>query len=296
MSGSPSTTDASTPTAKTPAITHSATLTVPHFTPPSGCLDLANIWYEEAPCSLSTGWFFKATTKPQPRCNYFNLNHGFEYNSTIISTDTCLPGSLHAATQCPEYYTPVGTRVTERGTMTSQEIFCCPTTYNFYYDVATLTDQGGSSASLFFTECVASSPSFPGRAPWTLTVSETVSEWAEGSIFKMTKTSRTREFDPKDDVLLAPAVTISFVIDTDGKTCAPDCEHPWTGGLWPMPPPTYTSPPSGSDSSYGMQGLVVFIGTMSAVGFVIFVAFGWCCFRTWKRTRMERETSLELVQ
>ncbi|KAM5363439.1 hypothetical protein ACJZ2D_012006 [Fusarium nematophilum] len=279
MASTPFSTDDASTTKTSPA-THTTTLSIPHFTPPKGCLDPTHIWYLEGECSI------KQTSGGNGQsCDFFALD----------PPQTCFPESLHAATRCPEYYTAVDTRDMEvtaigGGVMTSRGIKCCPTTYDFHDREATFTDHGGNAALPWESNCIASSPSFNGRAPWTLAVSE----WTQlsfSSTTGRTHVPKTREFDPRTDTLLASPVTISFVIDADGKTCAPDCDNPYTGGQWPMPKPR-------QDEYSGLPGVLISIIVPSVLGGLIIVGCGcgWWVRSRRNKKRMERLAAWELAR
>lgn len=163
--------------------------------------------------------------------------------------------------------------------------------HDFYYGRVTLKDQGGGIASLDGTTCIASSPAFTGNAPWTLTVSK----WTTGTLFDTSRVARTVTFDPETDFLLAPAVTVSFEIDPEGKTCAPDCDDPWTGGSWPLPPQP-SAPNETTPSSSSVKGLekLAYGGIIagSIIGFLI-VCCGICCCCMKVRRSRKRSSAVD---
>ncbi|KAF4471761.1 hypothetical protein FALBO_1321 [Fusarium albosuccineum] len=232
-------------------ITSPAQLSYPHFTPPPDCLNSTNIWLTEDSC-FSSSASVPYISRVSHTCKFFGL----------YPDNSCFPDIFHAATQCPEEYTSVDRTGFVDGDRTSRELICCPTTHNFGYGIVTLEDHRGSPASLESSTCIASMPPFSGRAPWTLTVSS----WSTTSssyTIKSTPVIRTVVFDGMTHLLMAQPVTISYVVDGNGKTCAPDCYSPWTGGEWPMPEPTHenpigTSEPAPDDSGLGQ--IPIFIG------------------------------------
>lgn len=114
----------------TSLITSSASLIIPYFTAPPGCLDTTNIWLENRWCFSGSG----IGGSPQT-CSYFNLDYfGLGYNTNILPDKTCKPGDSHdyPATQCPSAYAAVATVNRKyvgynRRTGTRRTIFCCPT-------------------------------------------------------------------------------------------------------------------------------------------------------------------------
>ncbi|KAM5346313.1 hypothetical protein ACJ41O_009318 [Fusarium nematophilum] len=272
-----------TPTPTTLAhstITSRATVKVPHYTPPAGCLASTNIFYDDTLCSWGDG---VGKNKPADQtCNYFLLG---DYDPEA----DCLPGPLHVATQCPERYTAAHTVDENDGGVTSREVICCPTTYDFYYGAASLRDQRGSSASFGFTSCIASSPSFSGRPPWTLDISY----WSTTTHGADAAAPTEVTFDPETDVLMASAATIGYVIDKDGSTCVPNCESPYTGGQWPVPEPTHpssTPPPNDSPLRGAESTIGVIVGV---IGGVFLLAVG-CC--VWGRRRTNRKMRMAAAQ
>ncbi|KAM0421056.1 hypothetical protein ACHAPT_011127 [Fusarium lateritium] len=101
-------------------------------------------------------------------------------------------------------------------------------------------------------------------------------------------------FDPKTDILVASAISIDYVIN-GSSTCVPDCDRPYTGGEWPMPPPPSTdgpAPPPVNDSN--LQGYAEFVfGIIGAVLGVFVLCVGGC---TWICVRRRRKRRRALAQ
>ncbi|KPM42247.1 hypothetical protein AK830_g4357 [Neonectria ditissima] len=264
------------------SITSRATVRVPHYTPPAGCLASTNIFYQDALCSWGTG---VGKNKPtEYTCNFFALG---DYDPE----SNCLPGPYHIATQCPEHYAAARTDDETVGAMTSREVICCPTTYDFYYGAVPLRDQRGSSASFGFGLCIASSPTFSGRPPWTLDISY----WSTTTLGAEAAAPTEVIFDPETDVLMASAATIRYVVDKDKSTCVPDCESPYTGGQWPVPAPTHPpGTPAPDDSSLRGVGEIVG-GIVGGVGGIILLVVG-CCVWGRRRTKRKRRMAVAVAQ
>ena len=138
------------------------------------------------------------------------------------------------------------------------------------------------------TVCIATEVAFDGNNPYTLTVSS----WASDSADAPVLTTRTATFDTDSDLLFASLVTVTYeVISSLNKTCAPNCETPWTGGEWPMPtedPPTDDGSESHrTDSS--LQGaftaMIIGITVGGVVALAIIIGVTWCLIKRKKKKR-----------
>lgn len=149
-----------------------------------------------------------------------------------------------------------------------------------------MTDQNGSSATPYEKFCVASNLKPTGTSPLTLTAFDLSSA---SSLQTDIRVSTTIKFEPEKDLLLAPAVTISYQINSGGTTCVPDCDDPYTGGPWPRLAQTVTpAPPSPNDSGLVALEKLVWVGIAFGivVGLGIIACIGCRIHRSRKRKRI----------
>ena len=138
------------------------------------------------------------------------------------------------------------------------------------------------------TVCIATELAFNRDYPYTLTVSS----WTSDSAYAPVLTTKTATFNTDSDVMLASLVTITYeVIPSLNKTCAPNCETPWTGGEWPMPtedPPTDDGSESHRTDST-LQGaftaMIVGITVGGVIGLAIIIGVTWCLIKRKRRRK-----------
>lgn len=140
-------------------------------------------------------------------------------------------------------------------------------------------------ATVYRDACLAQSPSMGG--PEDLTVRS----WSVNSASESAVVTLTTRFDADADQLFAELVTIGFEVDADGTTCAPNCETPWTGGKWPVSPPTEIpcpesecpSPPSDSSLRGAGTSIGLMVGVPVGVVLLLVLAGGLGCLYARKR-------------
>ncbi|KAG8625480.1 hypothetical protein KVT40_007231 [Elsinoe batatas] len=297
----------STITPSIPIITPRADpISVPRFTPATGCFTDLNIWAAQARCS--------SPNEDRSRlCNYFHLADPWygriQPAPSVILPRCYLPATAIApATECPIYYTPASTSdITVGLSRTSRTVICCPTLFSFTYTLATTTVFNGNVATFSTSTCFAPSPTISPSNPFIDQHSEIpllATTWSSTTSGYFVPSLLTTTFSTASDVLLASMVSISFEV-SKGRTCAPNCATPFTGGEWPLPTmevgPTATVtliPTRGEEEERGCWSSslcefwkVIVVAVTVPVGLTLLCCVGccWCFAGRRKERRRERE-------
>lgn len=145
------------------------------------------------------------------------------------------------------------------------------------------------------TTCVVRTPSFSDvKDDPTITVRAWGSMNSAGDYPLETITTT---FNPSSHVLVAEPVTIAYDVvslnPSSTRTCAPDCDNPWTGGQWPLP--TSDPPPEQtwtSDSPLRDAGKSIGMLVGIPVGCVVFLVLAlFVGYRIWKAKNRRKEAA-----
>ncbi|KAF2224007.1 hypothetical protein BDZ85DRAFT_317997 [Elsinoe ampelina] len=304
----------STITPSIPIITPRAdSISILRFTPAAGCFTDLNFWAAQASCS--------SPNEDRSRlCNYFHLADPWygriQPAPSVILPQCYLPATAIApATECPIYYTPASTSdITVGLSRTSRTVICCPTLFPFTYTLATTTAFNGNVATFSTSTCYAPSPTislFNPFIPFIEQHSEVpllATSWSSTTSGFFVPSLVTTTFTTASDVLLAFMVSISFEV-SKGRTCAPNCASPFTGGEWPLPTtevgptatvtliPTRGEEESGCWSSSLCEFCkVIVVAVTVPVGLTLLCCVGccWCFAGRRKERRREREGEREV--
>ncbi|KAF2281588.1 uncharacterized protein EI97DRAFT_33950 [Westerdykella ornata] len=232
----------------TPVTAATAPPAIPLFTPAPYCFD--DIWAVVEPCEVGSS----AT------CTFFSLgrNDGDEAEANDCMTDATF-GTRHLpGTACPISYTSVNSTTTAWKSRTRGTLACCPSHQSFTYTTTDRSSDGG---------CAAVSPSLPGTPPWTVTVSQ--------NSLSSPATTASAVFDPAKDLLMAPALSMTYVVE-DGVTG--DGRHPLA---------TATPSARGCDTmcDLGRQVTIIIIVVPIVSVALIVGCVCWCCISTRRRRR-----------
>lgn len=171
---------------------------------------------------------------------------------------------------------------------------------DFRYKIPSVRVIDGVTTATLGRTCVVSTPSFTGLdgSP-TLTVRAWASENRRGEYPLATITTT---YDHAMHVLVAEAVTISYAVvevnSSSTRTCAPDCDTPWTGGDWPLPTEALPEQTQINDSPLRDMGksLGMLIGIPVAAVVVLVILLVVCCKMSKKSSRRKKEAAERLGQ